>query len=282
MMPMKSIALLEDEKFLPAQRAYLSTEGQRFRVVPLLTDGVCYLESLPLALSRPNYKPVETEWRQREDLQNGSTDPVPLAMKDKGYFPGPQHPVRSMIPDGGLVCNGFSELAKNMPNPRAADIRADPEPPKPARKQATLWLTSATEQLYLRRERDAEEQHTGTPQISDSITTLMLRGIPCAISQEQLKQAVDNLGFSGKYDFLYLPRFRNASNRGYAFVNFEDASQAAAFATAFTKYHFAFTRSKKVCSVQPAHLQGLQRNYMATSTNQCSRPFVRLPGLAGK
>lgn len=90
------------------------------------------------------------------------------------------------------------------------------------------------------------------------ITTLMVRGIPCGYSQEQLLQAFDDLGFRGQYDFFYLPRKSHQSNLGYAFVNFVDMEWASRCCMVFNGRPLDATRSKKVCSVCPAHIQGLE------------------------
>jgi len=110
--------------------------------------------------------------------------------------------------------------------------------------------------------------------VPDSVTTLMIRGIPCKATQEQLIGAVDEMGFRGAYDFLFLPRFKNGSNRGYAFVNFRQQCVAARFARAFTNFTFEGTLSQKACSVQPARIQGKAANLEATMTYMISKPYI--------
>jgi hypothetical protein len=59
----------------------------------------------------------------------------------------------------------------------------------------------------------------------------MLRNIPNALTPENLMAIVDMAGFSGTYDYLYLPRDTNtAYNKGYAFLNFMDPRVAQDFA----------------------------------------------------
>jgi len=107
------------------------------------------------------------------------------------------------------------------------------------------------------------------------ITTLMLCNIPCCITQDQLMDAVDGLGFGGKYDLLVLPSggrspTSGSANRGYGFVNFSHPEEARQFVEAFSGYYFRGTRSTKICSVRPAHVQGFERT-VEHLRRSCSR-----------
>merc|ERR1719272_2290208 len=54
-------------------------------------------------------------------------------------------------------------------------------------------------------------------------TTMMICNIPCRVSQRTITEAIDQVGFAGTYDFVYLPdrrRGRPSGNLGYAFVEF--------------------------------------------------------------
>jgi hypothetical protein len=93
---------------------------------------------------------------------------------------------------------------------------------------------------------------------STEITTLMVRGIPCSFTQEALLALIDNAGLQGKYNFFYLPRDgKRSSNLGYAFINFVDQESAEIMTRTFTGCPLAPARSKKVCTVSPADIQGL-------------------------
>merc|ERR1712050_603475 len=68
-----------------------------------------------------------------------------------------------------------------------------------------------------------------------AITTLAIRNLPFNLSQQDLLQAVDDSGFAGLYDFIYLPhKFKEHRNMGFAFINFVDADVASQF---LAKWH---------------------------------------------
>jgi hypothetical protein len=96
-------------------------------------------------------------------------------------------------------------------------------------------------------------------------TTLMIRGIPCSITEEELMALMDNADLKGKYDFFYLPTDKRKStgnkvaNLGYAFVNFVDQQSAEHCATTFRGVPLAPSRSLKKCAISPADIQGIPR-----------------------
>eukprot|EP00746_Dinoflagellata_sp_MGD_P015827 gnl/MRDRNA2_/MRDRNA2_135380_c0_seq1.p1 gnl/MRDRNA2_/MRDRNA2_135380_c0~~gnl/MRDRNA2_/MRDRNA2_135380_c0_seq1.p1 ORF type:complete len:464 (-),score=63.90 gnl/MRDRNA2_/MRDRNA2_135380_c0_seq1:116-1408(-) len=90
------------------------------------------------------------------------------------------------------------------------------------------------------------------------MTTLMIRGIPCSYTQEKMLEILDAAGLQGRYDFFYLPRRSHQSNLGYAFVNFVDMRWTEVCYVKLNGKSLDAMRSKKVCTVSPAHIQGLK------------------------
>jgi hypothetical protein len=107
------------------------------------------------------------------------------------------------------------------------------------------------------------------------LTTQMICHIPCRITQQELAKAVDDMGYGGKYDFLYIPTGGRSnigsSNVGYGFVNFHEADVALQFANQFTGFKFQGISSSKSCAVKPAHIQGLAANM----NHFCRLPLAR-------
>lgn len=87
-----------------------------------------------------------------------------------------------------------------------------------------------------------------------TLTTVMLRNIPNRYTQGMLMSLLDDQGFHGQYDFVYLPMdFRNGINLGYAFVNLLNHPHAMIFMQCFQGFSGWFFDSAKVCEISWAH-----------------------------
>lgn len=105
-----------------------------------------------------------------------------------------------------------------------------------------------------------------------SITTMMLKNIPCRKSQEEVMMHIDAKGFTNRYDFFYLPRdVKFRANLGYAFINFLTPEDAANFEAEMNGYRFSGSGSSKACAVVPAHVQGLMNNLAAFKRTEVMR-----------
>merc|ERR1712050_478681 len=72
-----------------------------------------------------------------------------------------------------------------------------------------------------------QQQHSGSSSDDESAsgheapTTVILRNIPVEYTRQMFLKMLDNEGFAGKYDFIYMPRdFQRSFSLGYVFVNF--------------------------------------------------------------
>lgn len=84
----------------------------------------------------------------------------------------------------------------------------------------------------------------------EECTTVMLRNLPNNYTRQMLMAMLDNEGFEGKYNFLYLPiDFQSRACLGYAFVNLVDPSYVPHFWEKFSGYSKWVLPSKKVCGV---------------------------------
>ena len=84
--------------------------------------------------------------------------------------------------------------------------------------------------------------------------------IPNALTPENLMAIVDMAGFSGTYDYLYLPRDTNtAYNKGYAFLNFTDPRVAQDFAAQLEGSAWN-EKSPKRLAITDALCQGVAAN----------------------
>jgi hypothetical protein len=92
-------------------------------------------------------------------------------------------------------------------------------------------------------------------------TTLMIRNIPLRFTPVSFRELIDNEGFSGRYDYLYMPMdFRSHRSLGYCFMNFYDPDSAVEFTERFAERMFPSTNSDKVLAISAAARQGLLAN----------------------
>mmetsp|Transcript_67349 Transcript_67349/g.206263 ORF Transcript_67349/g.206263 Transcript_67349/m.206263 type:complete len:255 (-) Transcript_67349:318-1082(-) len=96
----------------------------------------------------------------------------------------------------------------------------------------------------------------------DRRTTLMMRNLPNNYTRDMLVRLLDDEGFAGCYDFVYLPvDFARGCGLGYAFVNLVDPSLVARFKRCFGSYSKWGMRTNKVCQVTWSDRdQGLKAN----------------------
>merc|ERR1711957_731187 len=68
-----------------------------------------------------------------------------------------------------------------------------------------------------------------SPQFADSGAMVMFRNLPRALTRQMLLDVLDQQGFQGSYDFVYLPRdMRKLRCFGYAFINWVSVDHAIA------------------------------------------------------
>ena len=111
----------------------------------------------------------------------------------------------------------------------------------------------------------------------------MLCNIPCRVTQDDLKKALDEKGFHDSYDFIYMPQSHSGRQTvGYAFINLVSASQEGPFRQAFEGFRFPRTASEKVCTVQTAAIQGFHENMENwRQRRRRGTPLVRPARIAG-
>ena len=118
-------------------------------------------------------------------------------------------------------------------------------------------------------------------------TTLMIRNIPLRYTPPSFRDLIDKEGFSGHYDYLYMPMdFRSHRSLGYCFINFYDPAFAQQFARTFSNRMFPSTNSDKVLAISAAARQGLLANvasFKQSTLKQMPRSeFKPLVGILGQ
>jgi hypothetical protein len=110
------------------------------------------------------------------------------------------------------------------------------------------------------------EQHTRVNRVREwaaSVSsprelTLHVQGIPTEYTKSRFMSLINSLGFTGTYDYLYLPRcFRTQRSKGYAFINFTTPELAQRFTETMDG---RLMDSSSSLSVLVSTTQGLEEN----------------------
>eukprot|EP00928_Gymnodinium_smaydae_P089574 TRINITY_DN7351_c0_g1_i1.p1 TRINITY_DN7351_c0_g1~~TRINITY_DN7351_c0_g1_i1.p1 ORF type:complete len:141 (-),score=18.02 TRINITY_DN7351_c0_g1_i1:311-733(-) len=102
-----------------------------------------------------------------------------------------------------------------------------------------------------------------------SMTSVIVRDVPCRVDCQRMMAELKLLGFDGCYDFINFPiKSRNGkvSCGGYGFINFLDATTAARFMDQFMSYRFEDIPSEKVARVELAY-ESRQAPYVKRANN---------------
>lgn len=208
------------------------------------TAGPYAPQYAPAAQQRGRHQAEDDYMRTREDALS------PEALRNQRNNSG------QMVPERG------NRTGSSSPAPQV-----EPGTTGPAGVQSSSSTTPGQPGQYrhnhVPKSKNLVEEYGNTTDGSQPITTLMIRNIPNRYSQRDLIEEIDELGFGGTYDFLYLPMDKGTlSNVGYAFVNFVDASWGERGMDAFKSYRFKRYRkqSGKIATVSVAHIQGLENN----------------------
>ncbi|CAK0828848.1 unnamed protein product [Prorocentrum cordatum] len=100
-------------------------------------------------------------------------------------------------------------------------------------------------------------------QITPGVTSLMLRGLPKEVSQQELLEEVHRSGLARTVDFCYMPRdFASCKSKGHAFLNFVSSEVATEFQRAWHGRRTCAGRAvdARGLDVSVATLQGLAAN----------------------
>mmetsp|Transcript_43180 Transcript_43180/g.101505 ORF Transcript_43180/g.101505 Transcript_43180/m.101505 type:complete len:345 (+) Transcript_43180:101-1135(+) len=125
--------------------------------------------------------------------------------------------------------------------------------------------------------------------LSKGITTVMMHQIAPGITQKHLLQALEEQGFTGRYDFVYLPPARE-NHGGYAFINLCSPDVAAALVSKWAGKQFGDVggaapgaHNCKGIFFSIAAVQGYDANVeqIMKGTGARGRKANRLPYIAG-
>lgn len=228
----------------------------------------------------------QAAWGTEQILSKALNNPVPRKMQPqvvkpcntKGHISNQGQPKDIFNETAASPAENEGTLTLSLNSLLLGGLKQSTVKPTPCATCAT-WGSCAegkTEtQPQVRTGSKKQEQKKGqkvVPTPAGGSTTLMMRGIPCGLSSEDLMSLLDEAGLKGHYDFFYLPKdSKKNANLGYAFVNFVDVQSAEHCTTKFQGVRLAPFRSAKTCSVAVASIQGLANLSAHFKTTGASR-----------
>lgn len=97
---------------------------------------------------------------------------------------------------------------------------------------------------------DESDDEPAVVEVEEEKTTVMLRNVPYNVSRDSVTKMMDDAGFNGLYDFIYMPiDFRSKSGFGYAFINLVSNAAAEQFFAHFNGFAGWEIKSQKVAEV---------------------------------
>jgi len=125
--------------------------------------------------------------------------------------------------------------------------------------------------------------------IDQTKTTVMIRNMPNNYTRTMVLELLDQNGFTGQYDFVYLPiDFETKACLGYAFINMVDAAAANCFWSTFNGFSSWSIPSRKVAGVSwsgphqglEAHIERYRNSsIMSDSTPDDYKPIILSKGV---
>jgi len=120
----------------------------------------------------------------------------------------------------------------------------------PRQQAANCEETSARKQKHRSKVGKQADDPNRCAQKEDAKTTVMLRNLPRDLSRDALLKLLDDNGFAGKYNFMYLPiDFVRQVALGYAFLNLITPAVVQEFWRAFDGFSAWPVVCKKICRV---------------------------------
>jgi len=120
----------------------------------------------------------------------------------------------------------------------------------PSRDASPAASTTASTCGFMSEADESNDGETAVDQDEFRQTTVMMRNIPGEYARADLLGLIDQQGFNGLYDLVYLPvDFRTELNQGYAFINLTTAENAERFRDHFMGFSDWLVSSERICEV---------------------------------
>eukprot|EP00929_Paragymnodinium_shiwhaense_P119791 TRINITY_DN91686_c0_g1_i1.p1 TRINITY_DN91686_c0_g1~~TRINITY_DN91686_c0_g1_i1.p1 ORF type:complete len:273 (-),score=46.23 TRINITY_DN91686_c0_g1_i1:43-861(-) len=145
----------------------------------------------------------------------------------------------------------------------ASDSASDDE--KPIRRDRSRSASRASSASAASGEAAPSGEEISLPgggSIPADTKTLMIKNLPCRVTEEEILEAAEDLGFGGAHNYFHLPVKKTAKAKakpqtsGYCFFGFETSETAVRFAKAMSGFQFKKRQSDKLVMVTTAHIDG--------------------------
>jgi len=112
----------------------------------------------------------------------------------------------------------------------------------------------------------------------DGVTTIMIKNIPSRCHQEEVLDAISQIGFASRYTFFYLPKKTGKMlNYGYAFIGLSTEQDVTDFRRSLDGFQFVRRKSLKAIALAPAKIQGFHDNvqhFVGSRALDCEQPPI--------
>lgn len=117
-------------------------------------------------------------------------------------------------------------------------------------------------------------------------STLKISKLPSEVTCGDIMRMVDEIGFGGRYDFVYVPRRQSAGNvfgtyPGYMFINLTDPASSSSFAQALERFRQLDSKLGTQWVMQLARVQGVHDNVAEYGSKESRDPLDPVPVIRG-
>mmetsp|Transcript_49295 Transcript_49295/g.145576 ORF Transcript_49295/g.145576 Transcript_49295/m.145576 type:complete len:571 (-) Transcript_49295:106-1818(-) len=194
-------------------------------------------------------------------VERRTDDSLPLINPTQDSLPQMRHTQDDLprVDEMGILANVIESDRGARPTSRIAEgLAFAAENPPSSMPSMALVETEKTEEVE------------PPVALAADVTTVMIRPIPLKCSQRNMKKLLDVSGFTGEYDYLYVPMDqRMRANRGFAFVNFNTAAAAQRLYALFQGQIDKRFSATTTLQVVPATVQGFEENTLAYFAKGC-------------
>lgn len=187
---------------------------------PRIPEGLCLNDLLSVADPRERFRTASSMGMPISPWQYNGGLGVQQAQPESQYAPvlisasapGAYAAGVPAYSGDAWASGGQPQLPVQLKPAPGSFLTAAPLPKEPAQVQKPILV----------------EGSSATSTSETACTTVMLRDLPEGLTRDNLLELLDSQGFSGRYDFVYLPiNFDKMTSLTHAFLNFVSAEDAA-------------------------------------------------------